>query len=139
MTAETGAELRQFISDALLKAAFADWDVGEGTVIELPLSVAVDAVIAAIAAAPVTPGLDEADLRVDVWRNGAVAPEMQHCAVRITHLPTGTTVTKEGRSALQAKAEALAELGPKVAEALSQYRTSHDPVARSRPDHRIRG
>ena len=38
-------DLRQRISDALLKAAFSDWDVGEGTVIELPLTVAADAVM----------------------------------------------------------------------------------------------
>lgn len=36
----------QRISDALLNASFSDWDVGEGTVIELPLDVAVKAVMA---------------------------------------------------------------------------------------------
>ena len=38
-------DLRQRIRDTLLKASFSDWDVGEGRVIELPISVAVDAVM----------------------------------------------------------------------------------------------
>jgi hypothetical protein len=50
MSTETPDELRQRVSDALLKAAFSDWDVGDGRVIELPLDVAVDAVMSAMRA-----------------------------------------------------------------------------------------
>lgn len=44
-SAEADGNLRQRISDALLKAAFSDWDVGAGRVIELPLDVATSAVM----------------------------------------------------------------------------------------------
>ena len=42
-------DLRQRISDALLKASFSDWDAGDGHYIELPLSVATDAVMTVLA------------------------------------------------------------------------------------------
>lgn len=65
------------------------------------------------------PVLREEDLRIDVYRDGApwhssALPGFHGCAVRVTHLPTGLVVTKENRSGLQAKAEALEELRSKV-------------------------
>lgn len=53
------------------------------------------------------PALDASDLRVDV--------DYGSTAVRITHLPTGITVTADGRSQIQAKAHVLHELAVLVA------------------------
>jgi hypothetical protein len=70
---------------------------------------------------PEPPALDGRDLRVDVdphptpWRPDL--PKDQWPAVRVTHLPTGHTVTRRGRSQLQAKAEALHALAEQVAAA----------------------
>ena len=49
MSTEPQLVLRQRIYDVLLKASYSDWDVGEGIVIELPLTVAVDAVMTVLA------------------------------------------------------------------------------------------
>lgn len=69
--------------------------------------------------------LREEDMQLTIWRNLAVMPEMQRCAVRITHTPTGITVTANGRSELATQREALGALERALSQA--EYRTNHDP------------
>jgi hypothetical protein len=66
------------------------------------------------------PVLREEDLRVDVFTNGT--PE---CSVRIHHLPTHCVAEATGRGQLRVKAEALATLRQKVADAAELPPSAH--------------
>lgn len=61
------------------------------------------------------PELREEELRIEVRHPAVPEAAGAMCAAQITHLPTGITVTKESRSGLQAKADALEELRSRVA------------------------
>lgn len=75
-------ELRQRIFDALLKASHSDWDIGEGTVIELPLTVATDAVMKALtplaAAVASTETWDEMNNLISKLYNELGPPPARH-------------------------------------------------------------
>ena len=65
--------------------------------------------------------LKEEDLRIEVWRKpsnfGGQTVGVTDCSVKITHIPTGLSVTwGEERSQLQNKAKAMTELEKVLAE-----------------------
>jgi protein subunit release factor A len=58
--------------------------------------------------------LDPADLKVDVWRSEGPTGR-KDAAVKITHIPTGTVVTRKVTSSVEeTRAELLRELEARV-------------------------
>lgn len=56
--------------------------------------------------------IPETDLRIDIYRTGANSypPQPENTMVRITHLPSGITTIASGRTGMEAKGVALADL-----------------------------
>jgi protein subunit release factor A len=62
--------------------------------------------------------LDQNDLKIDVWQAKGAGGE-HDAAVRITHLPTGIAVSRQGASVPDLQADALRELEEQVTAASS--------------------
>lgn len=72
-------------------------------------------------------GIDERDVRVDVWRSGARGP----ITMRLTHVPTGIVATKTGTGAASMRRRLMHSLSSRVALAQAQRAWAEpvDPVA----------